>query len=192
MDFANKEQVEKLLTKCIEGDSRSQRLLYERFYGKMLAVCYRYARDHDEAQDIAHEGFIRVFDKLKSFKNTGSLEGWIRRIVVNNAIDYVRAKKKLVFDNEDETVLGNIYDEEYDLIDINLANKMKAELVTELIQKLSPAYKTVFSLYVLEDYTHKNIADALGISVGTSKSNLAKAKMKLKELFNEYSYKLDE
>ncbi len=192
MDFANKEQVEKLLTKCIRGDSRSQRLLYERFYGKMLAVCYRYARDHDEAQDIAHEGFIRVFAKLKSFKNTGSLEGWIRRIVVNNAIDYVRAKKKLVFDNEDETILGNIYDEEYDLIDGNLANKMKAELITELIQKLSPAYKTVFSLYVLENYTHKNIAEALGISVGTSKSNLAKAKMKLKELFNEYSYKLDE
>lgn len=192
MDFADREQVGKLLKKCIKGDSRSQRLLYERFYGKMLAVCYRYARDHDEAQDIAHEGFIRVFDKLKSFKNTGSLEGWIRRIVVNNAIDYVRAKKKLVFDNEDETVLGNIYDEEYDLIDSNLAKKMKAELVTELIQKLSPAYKTVFSLYVLEDYSHKDVADALGISVGTSKSNLAKAKMKLKELFNEYSYKLDE
>ena len=166
--------------------------MYERFYGKMLAVCYRYARDHDEAQDIAHEGFIRVFDKLKSFKNTGSLEGWIRRIVVNNAIDYVRAKKKLVFDNEDETVLGNIYDEEYDLVDANLAKKMKAELLIELIQKLSPAYKTVFSLYVLEDYSHKDIAEALGISVGTSKSNLAKAKMKLKELFNEYSYKLDE
>ena len=192
MDFADREQVEKLLKKCMKGDSRSQRLLYERFYGKMLAVCYRYARDHDEAQDITHEGFIRVFDKLKSFKNTGSLEGWIRRIVVNNAIDYVRAKKKLVFDNEDETVLGNIYDEEYDLIDSNLVKKMKAELLTELIQKLSPAYKTVFSLYVLEDYSHKDVANALGISVGTSKSNLAKAKMKLKELFNEYSYKLDE
>jgi len=192
MDFADREQVDKLLKKCIKGDSRSQRLLYERFYGKMLAVCYRYARDHDEAQDITHEGFIRVFDKLRSFKNTGSLEGWIRRIVVNNAIDYVRAKKKLVFDNEEETLLGNIYDEDYDLIDVNLANKMKAELITELIQKLSPAYKTVFSLYVLEDYSHKDIAEALGISVGTSKSNLAKAKMKLKELFNEYSFKLDE
>lgn len=192
MDFANKEQVEELLKKCIKGNSRSQRLLYERFYGKMLAVCYRYARDHDEAQDITHEGFIRVFDKLKSFKNTGSLEGWIRRIIVNNAIDYVRAKKKLVFDNEDNTILGNIYDEDYDLVDVNIAKAMKAELITELIQKLSPAYKTVFSLYVLEDYSHQNIADALGISVGTSKSNLAKAKMRLKEMFNEYSYKLDE
>lgn len=192
MDFADKEQVEVLLKKCIKGDSRSQRFLYERFYGKMLAVCYRYARDHDEAQDIAHEGFIRVFKKLEGFKNTGSLEGWIRRIIVNNAIDYVRAKKKLVFDNENETVLGNIYDEDYDLIDVNEVKKIKAELITELIQKLSPAYKTVFSLYVLEDYSHKDIANALGISVGTSKSNLAKAKMKLRELFNEYSYKLDE
>jgi len=192
MDFANKEQVEKLLKQCIKGDSKSQRILYERFYGKMLSVCYRYAVDYDEAKEITQEGFIKVFNKLDKYNGSGSLEGWIRRIIVNNAIDYLRRKKKVIFDNDEETILGNIYDEEYDLIDSKLANKMKAELLLELIQKLSPAYKMVFSLYVLEDYSHKKIAEKLGISEGTSKSNLAKAKMKLKKLFDEHKYKLDE
>jgi len=192
MDFGNKEEVGKLIKKIIKGDRKSQRLLYETFYGKMLGVCYRYANDADEAQDFAQEGFIRVFEKLKGFKNTGSLEGWIRRIIVNNAIDRVRKKKNIVYDNEDETIFSNLEDEDYDLVEQKLADKMKAELLLELIQKLSPAYRTVFNLYVLENFSHKEIAEALGISIGTSKSNYAKAKMRLKQLFNEYSYKLDE
>jgi len=192
MDFGNKEEVGKLIKKIIKGDRKSQRLLYETFYGKMLGVCYRYANDADEAQDLAQEGFIRVFEKLKGFKNTGSLEGWIRRIIVNNAIDRVRKKKNIVYDNEDETIFSNLEDEDYDLVEQKLADKMKAELLLELIQKLSPAYRTVFNLYVLENFSHKEIAEALGISIGTSKSNYAKAKMRLKQLFNEYSYKLDE
>jgi len=192
MDFENKEQVEKLLKNCIKNDPKSQKILYEKFYGKMLAVSYRYATDYDEAQEITQEGFIKVFSKLNGFKNIGSLEGWIRRIIVNNALDFIRTKKKLVFENNEGTLLVNIKDETTNLFDDKFASKIKAELILELMQKLSPAYKTVFNLYVLEDYTHKEIANILGISIGTSKSNYFKAKAKLIELFNENKHKLDE
>ncbi len=191
MDFGDKNEVEKLIKALVKGDRKTQKLFYEHFYGKMLAVCYRYANDADEAKDLAQEGMIKVFKKIKSFKNSGSLEGWIRRIVVNNAIDRTRKKKNIVFDDENETIFRNLKEDD-DLIEANQAVKMKAELILELLQKLSPAYRTVFSLYALENFSHKEIAEALGISIGTSKSNYAKAKMKLKQLFNEYSYKLNE
>ena len=152
----------------------------------------RYATDYSEAQDILHEGFIKVFAKLKSFKNEGSFEGWIRRIIVNSAIDYVRAKKKLTFDSEEKSIIDNIKDEDEVLIEAENLSKIKAELIIELIQKLSPAYKTVFNLYVMEGYSHKQVAEELGISEGTSKSNLAKAKQKLRELFEENLYRLND
>jgi RNA polymerase sigma-70 factor (ECF subfamily) len=191
MDFSEKEDVKKLVKQCIKEDRKSQKFLYEHFHGKMLAVCMRYATDYSEAQDILHEGFIKVFVKLKSFKNEGSFEGWIRRIVVNYAIDYIRTKKKLIFDTEDNSIINNIKDDDL-LINEEDSSKIKAELIIELIQELTPAYKTVFNLYILEDYSHKQIAEALGISEGTSKSNLAKAKIKLRELFEKHSYKLNE
>jgi len=192
MNFSDKEEVRKLVKQCIKEDRKSQKFLYEYFYGKMLSICMRYATDYNEAQDILHEGFIKVFAKLKSFKNKGSFEGWIRRIIVNSAIDYVRAKKKLTFDSEEKSIIDNIKDEDEVLIEAENLSKIKAELIIELIQELSPAYKTVFNLYVLEDYSHKQVAEVLGISEGTSKSNLAKAKQKLRELFEENLYRLNE
>lgn len=192
MNFSDKEQVGALIKKCIKEDRKSQKLLYEHFHGKMLAICSRYATDYSEAQDILHEGFIKVFAKLKSFKNEGSFEGWIRRIIVNSAIDFIRAKKKLVFDSEEQSVINNISSEDEVLVETEKYNKVRAELIIELIQELSPAYKTVFNLYVMEGYPHKKVAETLGISEGTSKSNLAKAKMKLRELFIKNSYKIDE
>jgi len=192
MNFSDKEEVRKLVKQCIKEDRKSQKLLYEHFYGKMVGVCMRYATDYSEAQDILHEGFIKVFAKLKSFKNEGSFEGWIRRIIVNSAIDYVRAKKKLTFDSEEKSIIDNIKDEDEVLIEAENLSKIKAELIIELIQKLSPAYKTVFNLYVMEGYSHKQVAEELGISEGTSKSNLAKAKQKLRELFEENLYRLND
>ncbi len=192
MNFSDKEEVRKLVKQCIKEDRKSQKLLYEHFYGKMVAVCMRYATDYNEAQDILHEGFIKVFAKLKSFKNEGSFEGWIRRIIVNSAIDHIRTKKKLTFDSEEKSIIDNIKDEDEVLIEQEHLVKIKAELIIELIQELSPAYKTVFNLYVLEGYSHKQVASSLGISEGTSKSNLAKAKKKLRELFEENLYRLND
>jgi len=186
MDFSDKEAVEKLVIACANGDQRSQQIVYKAFYGKMLGVCVRYSSNRDEAKDLLHDSFIKVFEKLKGFQNKGSLEGWVRRIVVNNAIDFVRAKKEFVLNYDDESQFDNIPDDSYFTSDIEDMQKLKAEIILSFVQKLSPAYRTVFNMYVVENYTHKEIADYLEISVGSSKSNLAKAKMKLRSMFEKY------
>ncbi|OFX26448.1 MAG: hypothetical protein A2033_16325 [Bacteroidetes bacterium GWA2_31_9] len=186
MNFSDKEAVEKLVIACAKGDRRSQQIVYKAFYGKMLGVCVRYSSNRDEAKDLLHDSFIKIFEKLKNFKNEGSLEGWVRRIVVNNAIDFVRAKKEFVLNYDDESQFENIPDDNHFDSDIEEMKKIKAEIILSFVQKLSPAYKTVFNMYVIESYTHKEIADYLEISVGSSKSNLAKAKMKLREMFEKY------
>jgi RNA polymerase sigma-70 factor (ECF subfamily) len=155
----------------------------------MLSVCIRYIPDRDSAQEVLQEGFIKVFDKIGAFDHKGSLEGWVRRIVVNTAIDHIRKSKKDPFrtDQDDDFKLG-ASDPMVEMEELQLL-ELKAELAMEAIHQLSPAYRTVFSLYVLEDYSHKEIAEKLGISEGTSKSNLAKAKMNLQRiLIEKYSY----
>lgn len=147
----------------------------------MMGVCMRYSRDQDEAQDIVQNGFIKIFNKIEVYNFEGSLEGWIRRIMVNTAIDHIRKNKRDPFSIEDEDRIESadvdnvfVQEEEEEI-------KIKAEIAMKAISKLSPAYRTVFNLYVIEGFTHKEIAEYLGISEGTSKSNLAKAKQKLKE-----------
>lgn len=155
-----------------------------------MGVCIRYVKDNDTAQEVLQEGFIKVFEKLKSFDYNGSFEGWIRRIFVNTAIDYIRKSKKNPFltDDDNDFKLGaeNLLEEreDADLFDV------KAYLALEAIQELSPAYKAVFNLYVIEDYSHREIAEILGISEGTSKSNLAKAKMNLQKILESKYAKL--
>ncbi len=142
----------------------------------------RYISDRDSAQEVVQESFIKIFEKLSSYDKKGSLEGWLRRIVVNTAIDSIRKSKKDPFrtDNDNDFKLGAVNPME-EQEDIDLFH-LKAEIAMEAIQELSPAYKTVFNLYVIENYSHKEIADKLNISEGTSKSNLAKAKMNLMKL----------
>lgn len=171
---------EKLIKGCISGERKYQQLLYKQFYGKMFAVCCRYVKNQDEAKDLLQEGFIKVFEKLSNYNNKGSFEGWVRRIMVNNAIDHFR-KSKNIFTSIDEKI--QIKDENDNMAeeDDSLFSKFKANDLIAAIQKLSPAYQTVFNLYVVEGYSHQDIADELNISVGTSKSNLAKAKMNLRK-----------
>lgn len=141
----------------------------------------RYAKDTDEAQDMVQNGFIKVFAKLDVYNFTGSLEGWIRRIMVNTAIDQIRKNKRDPFSIEDDARIQNLEEEiPFDVEETNSETSIKAEKAIKAISQLSPAYKAVFNLYVMEGYTHKEIAEYLGISEGTSKSNLAKAKMKLR------------
>ncbi|MDD3687175.1 MAG: sigma-70 family RNA polymerase sigma factor [Bacteroidales bacterium] len=185
MNLNNQEDVKQIVDGCIRGDRDCQQMLYKFTYGKMLGLCSRYAKDKDEAKDFLHDGFLKVFEKIKHFKHTGSIEGWIRRIIVNNTIDCIRRKNKMSFSSDSETGLINLTDDsEEDLDKIKMVN-IGAERIIELIQELSPAYKTVFNLYVIEEYSHKEIAEMLNISIGTSKSNLAKAKGKLKSMFIE-------
>jgi RNA polymerase sigma-70 factor (ECF subfamily) len=155
------------------------------FYGKMLAVCKRYISDNDTAQEVLQESFIKIFDKIGVFDFKGSLEGWVRRIVANTAIDSIRKSKRNPFQTDSDTVFKQettedmILQEEWDL------NEFKAEAAMKAIEQLSPAYRAVFNLYVIEDYTHKEIAEMLGINEGTSKSNLAKAKMNLQKILKK-------
>lgn len=145
----------------------------------------RYVSDRDSAQEVLQEGFIKIFEKLEAFDYKGSFEGWIRRIIANTAIDSIRRSKKdpYLTDNDNDFKLGSSDPvEEQEEVEFG---EIKAEIAMEAIQQLSPAYRAVFNLYVLEDYSHKEIGEMLGISEGTSKSNLAKAKMNLQKILNE-------
>lgn len=168
-----------LIKGSIEGDRRLQEELYNRFSAKMYAVCLRYASNAEEAQDILQDGFIKVFKKLDSFRGDGSFEGWVRRIFVNTAIEYFRRKKYVqpVTEKEENTIEGKY---------VSVLDELAEKDILELVTQLSPGYRTVFNMYVVEGYSHKEIGDMLGISEGTSKSQLSRAKTILQELVRKH------
>lgn len=168
-----------LINGCMEGDRRMQEELYRRFSPRMYAVCLRYAGNTEEAEDILQEGFIKVFKKLDSFRSEGSFEGWVRRIFVNTAIEHFRRKRYLmpVTEKEENTIEGKF---------TSVLDELGAKDIMALVQELSPGYRTVFNMYVVEGYTHKEIADMLGISEGTSKSQLSRAKVILQDMVRTY------
>jgi RNA polymerase sigma-70 factor (ECF subfamily) len=181
-DIGNLE-LKAIIEGCLRNEHKSQYQLYQMFYSSMTSVCMRYCKDREEANDMVQEGFIKVFKNLTRYEFKGSFEGWMRRIFVNNAIDNIRRKKK------DHLLLGE--DEKMDAFSefekdpLDIEGELDPEIVMEAIQKLTPAYKAVFSLYVIEEYSHKEIAEMLNISVGTSKSNLAKAKQNLRKYLHD-------
>lgn len=168
-----------LIERCVQGDRKAQYELYERFAPKMFGVCLRYAGSNEEAEDILQEGFIKVFKKLGSFRSEGSFEGWVRRIFVNTAIEHFRRKTHLqpITEREENTVEGKY---------LSVLDSLAEKDIVQLVQQLSPGYRTVFNMYVIEGYTHKEIADELGISEGTSKSQLSRAKMILQDLVRKH------
>jgi RNA polymerase sigma factor (sigma-70 family) len=160
---------------CLQGGRKYQRMLYERYYGSMIVVCMRYTNDREEARDVLHEGFLKVFNNLEKFTRGTNLGAWIRRIMVNTAIDHYRKSAK-----RPNLVEINHAVHEADMHDV--VSDLSAEEILEMVQKLSPAYRMVFNLYVIEGYSHKEVAKSLNISEGTSKSNLAKARGKLQQM----------
>ena len=183
--MVNKENLNELINGCLQNNRKFQEQLFKLYYGKMLVVSMQYTKDRDTAQEIVQDSFIKIFEKLNLFDNKGSLEGWIRRIVVNTAIDRIRKSKKdpFLIDNDNDYMLGGTNPME-ELEDLRLSEE-KSEIILEAIQQLSPAYRTVFNLYVIEDFTHKEIAEKLGISEGTSKSNLSKARVNIHKLIED-------
>jgi RNA polymerase sigma factor (sigma-70 family) len=179
-----------LVAGCVKQDRPSQEVLYKRFYGKMMGVCMRYAKSRDEARDMAQEGFIKVFGSIRNFAGKGSLEGWVRRIIVNTAIDHLRKNKhEYMIVSTVHAREGDIPDQLDEADEENLLNTLSEEQILECVQKLSPAYRTVFNLYVMENFSHKEIAEQLNISEGTSKSNLSKARYQLqKQLYNQIKH----
>lgn len=168
----------KLIEKCIKGERKSQKELYNIYSPRMFAICLQYSKNEMDAEDILQEGFIRVFKNLYKFRGEGSFEGWIRKIIVNSAIEHIRRKhvsttvaaglENLVSDPQ-HNALDNLY--EKDIINTSLT--------------LSEGYKTVFNLYAVEGYSHKEISDHLGISESTSKSQLSRARAILRSLIRK-------
>ena len=150
---------------CLKGDRRSQQAIHKLYYGRMKVVCMRYTRDTDQAQDVLQEGFIKVFQQMEKYSGLGSFEGWVRRIMVNLAIDRFRKLKHdfIPVDDDRKLELAQPMDEEEDEMDTASYADITPEQIIEAMQQLTPAYRTVFNLYVYEDYNHQQIAEALEI-----------------------------
>lgn len=168
-----------IIKACIKGNRVAQNRLYQFFADKMYGVCLRYAENEDEAKDILQDGFIKVFLKLKQFNNKGSFEGWIRRIIVNTALEKFRDKNYLFAVNMAAEYEAS--DKSYN----HILSELSANDLLKLIQDLSPQYRMVFNLYAIEGYSHKEICEKLNIKEGTSKSNLSRAREILKEKVNK-------
>lgn len=164
-----------LIQGCINGNRQMQEFLYKKFSPKMYGVCLRYAGNTEDANDILQEGFIKIFNNIGKFRSEGSFEGWIRRIFVNTSIEHFRKKVKLY--NVTEVQENTIEDKELDALDL-----LDAKDIISIVNELSPGYKAVFNMHIIEGYSHKEIADILGITEGTSKSQLARAKGVLKKM----------
>jgi RNA polymerase sigma factor (sigma-70 family) len=154
---------------CAEGKRQAQEDLYHMFAGKMYSVCLRYSRDQDEAKDNLQDGFIKVFSNIRQYKGTGSFEGWVRRIMVNTALQKYRGQYQLYALNDNETKAYNIPVE-------NVMEAMGEKELLDIIHELPPRYKLVFNMYAIEGYSHKEIGEILDITEGTSKSNLSRAR----------------
>lgn len=160
---------------CVARERWAQRKLYEEHYGILMGVCLRYANNSDDAMDILHDGFIKIFRNIGKYQPGTSLVAWMRRIVVNTAIDYYRKRARRR--TEDISQAYGVQSNDPGAISL-----LTVEEILQKIQQLSPAYRAVFNLYVIEGYPHKEIADILGITESTSRSNLVKARIKLKEM----------
>ena len=160
---------------CVARERWAQRKLYEDFYSPLMGVCLRYANHQDDALDILHDGYIKVFRYIGKYQPGTSLIAWMRRIMVNTAIDYYRKKSRRR--TEDLDAAQGVQAQDPGVISI-----LSTSDILECIQRLSPAYRSVFNLYVIEGYSHKEIADLLSITESTSRSNLVKARSKLREM----------
>lgn len=166
---------------CARHEEWAQKLLYEEFYGSMLALCLRYANNREDAVDILHEGFIKVFKNIHRYCPDTSLPSWIKRVMVNTAIDYYRKSIRRRTDDIEEAF-------ELSSVEADAVSRCSEQQILEAIQQLSPAYRTIFNLYVIEGFSHKEIADMLHITESTCRSNLVKARTKLKDILSSVKF----
>lgn len=174
LNLEHKFTIDDLLEGCKRGERKSQELLYKMLASRMLGVCMRYAKDRFEAEDMLQMGFVKVFKKVSEFRSDGSFEGWIRRVMVNTAIETYRKNQRML----NVVDIDEVYDAPQNTFDMN---GLEMKDLLKLISQLSTGYKLVFNMYVIEGYSHKEIAEQLGISEGASKSQLSRARAILKE-----------
>jgi len=173
--------LDKLINRCKQRDIRAQSEVYQLFAGKLFALCLKYSKNYQEAQDNLQDGFITIFNKIEQYKFKGSFEGWLKRIMINTALQKYREKNVLNLISEE---IPEEIEVETDELDISL------DFLLKIIQELPNRYRLVFNLYVLDGYSHKEIAELLEISEGTSKSNLSRARQNLKKKVEENAFDL--
>ena len=173
---------------CVRGQADCQRMFFQYFYPKMLVLCRRYASNDDEAKDLLKEGFIKVFDNLSKFRGESSLKTWVSRVMVNNALNHIKKNSKIQFVSIDPGLDFDVMDDAECLEDLEVIHP---EMLLELIQELPVGYRTILNLYAVEGFTHKQIAESLGIAEGTSKSQLAKARVFLKKSLEKIKVQVD-
>jgi len=169
--------LDQLIINCKKNDTKAQSQLYKLFSSKLFSICLKYSRSYAEAEDNLQDSFITVFKKIDQYNNKGSFEGWIKRITINTALQRYREKGVFKIVNEE-----NIKDVSVEIED----NAVSIDFLLKIIQELPDRYRLVFNLYVLDGYSHKEVAKMMNITTGTSKSNLARARLILKEKVEDY------
>ena len=171
-----------LIENCKINDTKAQSELYKLFSSKLFSICLKYSRNHAEAEDNLQDAFITIFKKIDQFKNKGSFEGWLKRVTINTVLQQYRNQK--VFDIVNENIID---DTEIDVDEDDIS----IDYLLQIIQELPDRYRLIFNLYVLDGYSHKDIASVLDINIGTSKSNLARARQILKQTILNYRQKIN-
>ena len=178
-------QLDDIIKGCVEGKPEAQETLYKKYSGKLFGISLRYTKDHSAAEDVLQEGFMKIFTSISSYKGTGSFEGWMRRVVINTALERFR-KYFQMYPISEIKESDSSFNYDNVLTDISVKDLMG------LIQELPPAYRMVFNLYAIDGYSHKEIGDILNISIGTSKSNLSRARKLLQLKVNKHFILPDE
>ena len=170
--------LEELIFNCKKQDLKAQEELYKKFSGILFAVCLKYSPNYHEAEDNLQDAFLTIFQRIEQFKGKGSFEGWMKRVTINTVLQKYRKKKIFHLSNEEQI-------EQEEVVEVE-NNQVPLDFLLKIVQELPNRYRLVFTMYVLDDYSHKEIADSVGISVGTSKSNLARARGILKIKIEDY------
>jgi RNA polymerase sigma-70 factor (ECF subfamily) len=175
-------EIKNIINGCLNGNRRDQELLYRRHAPKLYAVCLQYSGNDEEARDILQEGFIKIFENLIHYKHEGSFEGWMRRIIVNTALERFRSRHNLYrVDDIDQIPEPDAEPDNEDYSGLEAVDLM------DIIRELPPKYRMVFNLFAIEGYSHKEISQMVSISEGTSKSNLARARIILQRRVGSYT-----
>ncbi len=168
-----------LIKGCMKGDRKAQNQLYQKYKANLFGVCLRYSNSRVEAEDMLQEGFIKIFSDLYQYKPIGPLGGWMRRVVINVALQHIRKNKKFrIFENHEQVVAA--YEP-----DLEIFKNNREEAILKMVQKLPDGYRIIFNLFVIEEFSHREIAEKLGISVSTSKSQYSRARAALRSMLEK-------
>lgn len=174
-----------LIEGCKRQEKRSQQAVYEKYARVMYGICLRYSSDSDAAQDLLQDGFIKVFANISSFQGKGSFEGWMKRIFINLALEVIRKEKSKGIQTDD---IENVSLDDF-IEDPEEEETLTEDVLFSMIQELPSGYRSVFNLYAIEDYSHKEISELLGIAEGTSRSQYTRARLLLQEKVKEFRIK---